>query len=163
MKIFLISILLLCFSLAKAQGGNSDEEPSEFEIIKPSPSSVVSQHKEKLQLTLIIDSIQVQNKTIRPNFRKTFDIGFESDYIQVNDSLYIKIFIARNQEYGLKFYSWKWEYLKKRNTTFSSLGISFYNDMDYNGSLDANGGMGHGVGIEGTKGYIMYYYRYNLK
>src|SRR4051812_9702506 len=113
MKILATFILSLSLCVLKAQDTSFNDEPSEFEIIKPRSSSVVKQHRDILQLTLMIDSVEIQNKTIRPNFKKTFKIGFESDFIKVNDSLYIKIFIARNQEYGSKFYTWKWDYLKK--------------------------------------------------
>ena len=163
MKIFATFILSLSVCVSKGQDTTFVDQPSEFEIIKPSPSSVVKQHRDILQLTLIIDSIQIQNKMIRPNFKKTFKIGFESDFIKVNDSLYIKIFIARNQEYGSKFYKWKWDYLKKRGSQFYSQGISLYEIMDFNGTLDPNGSQGHGVGIENTPGFVMYYYRYKLE
>lgn len=163
MKIFLIFCFCFSFYVLEAQDTTSIKEPTEFEIIKPSASVIVNQHKDNLQLTLIIDSIQIEDRTIRPNFKKTIRISYESDYIQVNDSLYIKIFIARNQEYGSKFYSWKWDYLKKRKSGFVSQGISSYEQMDFNGSLDANKGMGHGVGIEGARGFIMYYYRYKIE
>lgn len=162
-RISFIFILCLFGSLLHAQVYETTEEPSDFKIVKPSPTQVVNQHKANLELILIIDSIQFQNKTIQPKFRRTINIEFESDYIQVKDSFYIKIFISRNQEYGRKFYSWKWDYLIRRNGTYNSLGTSFYETMEYYGRLDGNGGMGHGVGIEGTKGYIMYYYRYSLK
>ena len=163
MKIFLVFVLSLFLCIAQAQDPTFADEPTEFKIIKPSPSAIVNQHKDNLQLTLIIDSIQIQNRTILPNFKKTFKIGFESDFIRVNDSLYIKIFIARNQEYGSKFYSWKWDFLKKRGSQFYSLGISAYEMMDFNGRINPSGSQGHGVGIEDTPGFVMYYYRYKLE
>jgi hypothetical protein len=95
--------------------------------------------------------------------RVTIPISFESDYIQVKDNLYLKLFIARNQEYGAKFYSWKWDFLSKKNGQFYSQGISQYETMDFNGSLDINTSQGHGVGLEDTPEYVMYYYRYKLE
>jgi uncharacterized linocin/CFP29 family protein len=83
----------------------SDKGVTKAPIIKPSPSAVVKEHRAKLKLTLIIDSVIVYDKTIKPALNLTIPIGFESDYIPVNDSLYIKIFIARNQEYDYKFYT----------------------------------------------------------
>jgi hypothetical protein len=163
MKIFLTFVLSFSFWVLKGQDTTFIDAPIEFEIIKPRPSAVVKQHKENLQLTLIIDSIRIENRTILPNFKKTFEIGFESNFIRVNDSLYIKIFIARNLEYGSKFYTWKWDYLKKRGSQFYSQGMSLYEVMDINGPLDIYGAQGHGIGIENEPGYIMYYYRYRLK
>lgn len=158
--LFYFCLLLAVSHLAKGQTEHSENE---FDILKPPPSSIVQQHKENLHLTLIIDSITVGQKKIKPNFQTTLQLSFESDYIQVRDSLYIKIFIARAQEYGNKFYMWKWDFLKKRANSFHSQGVSQYETMDFNGSIDPNGSYGHGVGIEGTKEYIMYYYRYRLQ
>jgi hypothetical protein len=126
-------------------------------------SSVILQHKNNLTLTLVIDSIILDKKTITPNFKTTIPISFESGFIHVNDSLYIKIFIARNQEYGSKFYTWKWDYLKKQASGFVSMGQSTYEIMDFNGSLESEGVQGHGIGVEGTEDYMMYYYRYKLE
>ncbi|HSZ87337.1 MAG TPA: hypothetical protein VK787_14995 [Puia sp.] len=114
-------------------------------------------------MTLIVDSIILGQRKVIPNFRITASISFESEYIQVKDSLYLKIFISRNQEYGNKFYTWKWDFLKKKNGQFYSQGVSQYEIMYYNGSLDINGSQGHGVGVEGTPGFVMYYYRYKLE
>lgn len=163
MKYF--TTFLLCFFLmqsfyAKGQTGNSE---TDFSILKPPPTSIVQHHKDNLKLTLIVDSIILGQRKVIPNFRITTPISFESDFIQVKDSLYLKIFISRNQEYGNKFYSWKWDFLKKKNGQFYSQGISQYEIMDYNGSLEIDGSQGHGVGIEATPEFVMYYYRYKLE
>ena len=163
MKYFttLLSFFFLTQSLyVKGQTENYD---TDFSILKPPPTSIVQQHKDNLKLTLIVDSIILGQRKVIPNFRLTTSIIFESDYIQVKDTLYLKIFISRNQEYGSKFYSWKWDFLKKKNGQFYSQGISQYEIMDFNGSLDINGSQGHGVGIEDTPGFVMYYYRYRLE
>ena len=126
-------------------------------------SAVVQAHKDNLKLTLIIDSFSVGEKTIIPHFRAIIPISFESDYIQIKDSFYLKIFLIRNQEYGKKFYSWKWNYLRKRQNHFISYGYSEYVIMDYNKSISQDGSNGMGIGISGTDEYLMYYYRYKLE
>ena len=165
MKTSLTLFFIFWTVLGQAQDEKGFEENStEFSILKPSPEAVVKEHKINLKLTLIIDSIILYNKKVIPFFRTTIPISFESDYIRVNDSLYLKIFIARNQEYGSKFYSWKWDFLKKKSSQYYSQGISSYEMMDFNGSLNSqNGSIGHGVGTEGTPTYVMYYYRYKLE
>ena len=158
-------IFLFCISVAIPITAQSQKETSEAEshLLKPPSSAIVQEHKDNLKLTLIVDSIILGQRRIIPNFQITIPITFESDYIQVKDSLYLKIFISRNQEYGRKFYSWKWDFLKKINNHFYSKGVSNYEIMDFNGNLNPNGSEGHGVGIEGTKDFVMYYYRYRLE
>ena len=156
---------LFCFLLTFlfCDTGQAQISSTEFEIIKPPPTAVVPQHKDNLKLTLIIDSIFTGQKKIIPNFRITTTLAFESDFIQVKDNLYLKIFIARNQEYGVKFYTWKWDFLTKKGGQYYSQGISSYETMDFNGSLDINTSQGHGVGLEETPEFVMYYYRYKLE
>jgi hypothetical protein len=157
--------ILFCFFLTLLFGytGQAQINSPGFEIIKPPPTAVVPLHKDNLKLTLIVDSIFIGQKKIIPNFRITITLSFESEYIQVKDNLYLKIFIARNQEYGQKFYTWKWDFLTKKGGQFYSQGISSYETMDFNGSLDINTSQGHGVGLEDTPDYVMYYYRYKLE
>ncbi|GEM_PF-5817827 len=156
---------LFCFSLTfpLCNVGQAQISSSEYDIIKPSPTAVVPQHKDKLKLTLIVDSVFIGQKRINPNFRITTTLSFESDYVQIKDNLYIKIFIARNQEYGQKFYTWKWDFLTQKNGQFYSHGMSNYETMDFNGNLDINSSQGHGIGFEDTPDYMMYYYRYKLE
>jgi hypothetical protein len=160
-KLLLVSFLLSQCFLVNGQTENSEEN---FAILKPPQSSIVKQHKDNLKLTLIVDSIVLGQRKVVPNFHIATPISFESDYIQVRDSLYLKIFISRNQEYGSKFYSWKWDFLKKKNGRFYSQGQSQYGVMDYNGILTKDDwSQGHGVGVKGTPEYVMYYYRYKLE
>lgn len=163
MKYFPFFTILLFLSLAFAAQSQTEDSNTDFTVIKPPSESIVQQHKETLQLTLIVDSIIIGQKTIIPGFKTTIPISFESDYIHVTDDLYLKIFIARNQEYGSKFYSWKWDFLKKKKGKFHSMGVGGYQMMDYNGSLDTDTIQGLGVGGEGTADFIMYYYRYKLQ
>ena len=163
MKLSTTFYLCLFLTISNLVKGQTERSENEFEILKPPQTSIVLQHKDNLKLTLIVDSIIVGKKKIKLNFKTTLQLSSESDYIQVKDSLYIKIFIARTQEYGNKFYMWKWDFLKKRADNFHSQGVSQYETMDFNGNIDPNGSYGHGVGIEGTKDYIMYYYRYRLE
>jgi hypothetical protein len=129
----------------------------------PAPEWTVLSHKEQLKLTLIIDSIQIGTKVEKINFQRIMDINFESDYLQVKGDIYIKIFIARNQEYGKKFYSWKWDYLKKKGNGYERLDIGYYAPMDYNQPIPTNGNYGQGIGTEGQPDYLMFYYRYKLE
>lgn len=159
-KTLFIFIFLLKSNLIKAQEEIVIDKSERTELLK---SSIVQQHKDNLHLTLIIDSIIVEKKTLLPNFYISMPIAFESDYIKVNDSLYVKIFISRHQEYGKKFYTWKWDYLQKKDGQFRSFGQSMYETMDYNGTVERKSVQGHGVGEKGKPGYVMYYYRYSLE
>lgn len=158
MKQFLLVIIVIC--LLKSA---SAQEESANKILIPPPEWTVSMHKEQLKLTLIIDSIIVASKVEKMNLQRTFNINFESDYLQIIENLYIKIFIARNQEYGKKFYSWKWDYLRKNDGNYISLGNSFYDPMVYNQPMITSGSYGQGIGTEGQSNYLMVYYRYKIE
>ncbi|MBM3415804.1 MAG: hypothetical protein FJY20_04995 [Bacteroidetes bacterium] len=112
---------------------------------------------------MTIDSVEFSDKTIKTSFNKTIIIGFESDYLKINDSLYIKIFITKNQEYDKKFYSWNWDYLKKRGSQFFPMGKSYYDEMEYGNTVPANGNFGRDLGTYGTPGYIIYHYHYRIE
>ncbi|MBX3256150.1 MAG: hypothetical protein KF862_18580 [Chitinophagaceae bacterium] len=129
----------------------------------PPAEWIVQSHKNNLKLTLIIDSIQVGKEVQKINFQRILDIDFESDYLQVKDDIYIKIFISRNQEYGKKFYSWKWDYLRKKGSKYSRINIGYYAPMDFNQPMPTNGDYGQGTGDEGQSDYLMFYYRYKLE
>ena len=88
-------LLLIMFSLLKSV---TAQEENSYKILVPPPEWTVSAHKEQLKLTLIIDSVRIGKKVDKLNYHRTWDINFESDYLQIKDDLYIKIFIARNQE-----------------------------------------------------------------
>lgn len=129
----------------------------------PPKEWTVQSHKENLKLTLIIDSIQVGKKVHKINFQQTLNINFESDYLLIKDDIYIKIFISRNQEYGKKFYSWKWHYFKKAGNKYGRPNIGYYTPMDFNQPIPTNGNYGQGTGDEGQSDYLMFYYRYKLE
>ena len=158
MRQLLLSFLIACFG----KNLSAQQENSNNLLIPPAEWTVQS-HKEQLKLTLIIDSIQLGNKVEKINFHRTLDISFETDYLQIKSDIYIKIFIVRNQEYGKKFYSWKWDYLRKKGNTYGRLGIGYYAPMDYNQPLPPNGNYGQGIGTEGETDYLMFYYRYKLE
>lgn len=164
-QILISSILLLLLTIGlKAQTTEEDYDAySEHPVLMPCPTCIVLAHKDRLKLTLTIDSVEFSDKTIKTNFNKTIIIGFESDYLRINDSLYIKVFIARNQEYDKKFYSWDWDYLKKRGTQFFSMGKGYYDEMEYGNTVPAKGNFGRGLGTYGTPGYIIYHYHYRLE
>lgn len=116
-----------------------------------------------MKLTLIIDSIEVGKKIQKLNLQQTFNINFESDYLQINDYIYIKIFLSRNQEYGKKFYSWKWDYFKKTGNKYRSLNTGNYTPMNFNQPILKTIKYGQGIGEEGQADYLMFYYRYKLE
>lgn len=154
-------ILLLLITLLINTVSAQEEESSELFV--PPVEWTVPSHKENLKLTLVIDSIQLNKKVQKINFKQTLYISFESDYIQVKDDIYIKIFVARNQEYGKKFYSWKWDYLKKKGEKFTRLNIGYYAPINYNQPISTNGNDGQGIGTEGESDYLMFYYRYKVE
>lgn len=158
MKRSAILIIVCCLlNSVKAQEQNANT------ALGPGPAYTVQAHKEQLRLTIMIDSVHIANKTEKLNFQRTLDISFESDYLQIKDDIHIKIFIARNQEYGKKFYSWKWEYLKKTGESYTSLGAGYYEPVRYNRPLATNTTYGQGIGNEGESGHLMFYYRYKLE
>ncbi len=162
MTIYLRYFILSLFIVVLGNKLPAQQEGSNTVLVPPDEWTV-KQHKEQLKLTLIIDSIQQGNKVEKINFKRTLDIAFESDYLQVNGDIYIKIFIARNQEYGKRFYSWKWDYLRKKGDKYSKLAIGYYAPMDYNQPIPTNGNYGQGIGTEGGSDYLMFYYRYKLE
>lgn len=163
-RLIVFSVFLLAIiNSPKAQTTENYDEYSEQPVVMPPSTCVVTAHKDNLKLTLTIDSIDIGSKTIRTNFSKTIIIGFESDYLKINDSLYIKIFIARNQEYGKKFYTWNWDYLKKRGSKFFSMGKNYYSELEYGRIVPDHGNIEQGQGTYGTPDYIMYHYQYRIE
>jgi hypothetical protein len=129
----------------------------------PFKEYTVSAHKEQLKLTLLIDSIQIGNKVEKLNLRLKLDINYESDYLQIADNYYVKIFFGRNQEYGKKFYTWRWDYLQKKGKNYNLLGASSYTGIEFNQPISTCGRYGQGMGTEGASDYLMFYYRYILE
>jgi hypothetical protein len=162
MTISLRQFILSLFIVGLGNKLSAQQEGANTVFVPPAEWTV-KQHKEQLKLTLIIDSIQQGNKVEKINFKRTLDIAFESDYLQVKGDIYIKIFIARNQEYGKRFYSWKWDYLRKKGDKYNKLDIGYYAPMDYNQPIPTNGNYGQGIGTEGESDYLMFYYRYKLE
>lgn len=156
-QFILLFLVIFLVQYVSAQQGDSND------ISVPSAEWTVQNHKEQLKLTLLIDSIQIGKKIWKLNFQRTLDINFESDYLQVKDSIYIRIFIARNQEYGKKFYSWKWDYLEKKDGKYNKLGSSYYAPMNFNQPIQTIGNYGEGIGTEGESDYLMFFYRYRLE
>ena len=62
-----------------------------------------------------------------------------------------KVFIATNQEYGKKFYTWNWNYLKKRGSQFVSMGKNNYTEMEYGHMVPEHENFGQGLGTFGTQ------------
>jgi hypothetical protein len=158
LRCFILSLLIVALGNklpAQQEGSNT--------VLIPPAEWTVQQHKEQLKLTLIVDSIQRGNKVEKLNFKRTLEISFESEYLQIKGEIYIKIFVARNQEYGKKFYSWKWDYLRKNGDKYNKLAVGYYAPMDYNQPIPTNGNYGHGIGTEGESDYLMFYYRYKLE
>lgn len=156
-RLFLLTLLITLI------GNNIFAQQDSEDILVPPPEWTVQTHKENLQLTLLIDSIQIGKKTHKINFQRTVNLNFETDYLQIKDDIHIKIFISRNQEYGKKFYSWKWDYFKKSGNRYSRLNIGYYDPMDFNQPIPENGNYGQGTGDEGQPDYLMFYYRYKLE
>ena len=155
--------LLLVILLALVAGELPAQEENSTNLLIPPPEWTVQSHKEQLRLTLFIDSIQIGGKVSKLNFQRTLNLSYESDYLQIKDDFYIKIFIARNQEYGKKFYSWKWAYLKRQGNNYGSLGINYYAPMNFGQPIANKGSYGQGIGYEGEADYLMYWYRYKLE
>jgi hypothetical protein len=113
-----------------------------------------------VHIQLYFDKIEERNTTLLHN-SVSFSITNESDYIQVHDSIYIKVFIARGQEYGRKIYLWRWDYYKKSGTEYRLIGNSIYWKFDFNTDFylsqqDISQGSGH----KGDPNYLMIYYRF---
>lgn len=158
MRRLILLFLIVCFS-----NNIFAQQTSLTNELIPLAEWTVKSHKEQLRLTLIIDSIQLGNKVEKINFQRILDISFESDYLQVKGDIYIKIFISRNQEYGRKFYSWKWDYLRKTGDSYKRLGTGYYDPMEYDQPIAVNDNYGQGIGTEGESDYLMFYYRYKLE
>ncbi len=157
-----IVALLLFPTLVLSATAYSQTETSTTIVTTQTTSSSVQFHKDSLQLTLFIDKIVVGKKILTPKIQITIPMTYESDYVKITDELSIKIFISRHQEYGKKFYAWKWDYLRKRGDRLVSEGQSQYEAINFNEPLTQLGAFAHGIGVEGTPDYLMYYYRYKL-
>jgi hypothetical protein len=156
----LIQYCLIVLLLLQAEQSHSQTNP----LGEVSKEQAVSEHKQMLHLTLVIDSVVIGSKTYTPGTKYDLNFEFESDYLKIRDDVYIKIFVARNQEYGSKFYSWKWDYLKKKPSGFTRLGNNFYDAMEFNSAIGLNSpSQAQGIGYEGKPDYYMFYYRYKLE
>lgn len=159
-------ILFLMFYIGVAASVHSQKAGGlvAFDVHVPNGDQLVAAHKETLQLTLVIDSVVRFNKTYKLNWRKELTINHETDYLQIANDLYIKIFIARNVEYGKKFYSWRWDYLKKVGEQYLQLGGSEYQRISFNSNDQLTGGSwGQGIGDENSSDYLMFYYRSKIQ
>lgn len=98
------------------------------------------------------------------NLKHEMNLEFESGFMPIKDDLYIKIFIGRNQEYDSKFYSWKWDFLRKKGGLFTRAGINMYSPVRYGKTMANNVSEdGIGMGEEGAPDYFMVFYRYVLE
>lgn len=93
-------------------------------------SAVVNQHKAVLNLTLIIDSVQRGTKIFKTSWKRELTIRNETEYLNVTNDIYLKIFLVRNEEYGNKFYSWKWDLHRKDGSNFFLLADGGYEIVD---------------------------------
>jgi hypothetical protein len=156
-------LFILILSIALWNDQLSAQQQTSNDVSVPADEWTVPNHKDQLKLTLIIDSIQVGKKVEKLNFQRTLNLEFETDYLQIKGDIYIKIFISRNQEYGKKFYSWKWDYLKKKGDQYHKLDVGYYAPMYFDQPIPESGSEGQGLGIEGKSDYLMFYYRYKLE
>ena len=163
MKILKKQFLILLLSIALFSNPlYAQQETSNGELAPPAQWTVQN-HKDQLKLTLMMDSIQLGSKVHKINFQQSLTLSFESEYLKVKDDIYIRIFLARNQEYGKKFYSWKWDYLRKEGGKYNKMGSGQYAPIVYNQPITMDGSYGQGIGIEGESDYLMFYYRYRLE
>jgi hypothetical protein len=124
----------------------------------------VNEFKDSLLLTLTIDSILFSYESQKVKLIYKLTIAHESPLLKLNDSISIKIFIARNYEYGKKFYTMKWDYFKNNGSCDKFIQSSNYDKIKF-GTIDKNnsGDYGQGIGAMGEDIYTMIYYRYKLE
>ena len=117
MKILIF--ILICFSTAHAnaqtdftasskvsensfENESSESATENFQIVYKEGN--VRHHKRKVKLTFVVDSLIISNKSFSFKRKWSSRVRFETDYLNVYDDIFIKIFIARNAEYNKKFY-----------------------------------------------------------
>ena len=99
-KLFLIfGILLIGTSGVFCQDAKGMQVVEDFVI---PATSIVDQHKEMVNFTLIIDSVGRGDKIYKMSWKRDMKIRGESEYLNVANDIYLKIFLVRNEEYGKK-------------------------------------------------------------
>ena len=157
---FLIIVLTAVSLVAHSQKAGNLKT---YDEQKPFGDEVVSSHKDVVHLTLIIDSVVRAGTTYQLNRKIELDIKSESGYIQIANDLFLKVFISRNEEYEQKFYSWRWNFIKKEGVQYRQLGRTDYQPLSFNSDVQMHGASwGSGIGDEDTADYLMFYYRYKL-
>lgn len=157
MKLFFLFFVFLFIS-------NSNLSAQDEELSSLGKEYIVNEHKKLLHMVLLIDSVIIGKKSHKLNVKHDLNLEFESEVLQIKDDLFIKVFIGRTQEYGSKFYSWRWDFLRKKQGSFTRAGSSIYSPVRYGKSKpDYLGREGVGVGEEGEPDYFMIYYRYTLE
>lgn len=117
-----------------------------------------------IRLQLYFDRIVEELETTVLNKKVELAISNESDYIHIYDSIYIKVFIARGQEYGKKMYLWRWDYFRKSENNFNRIGYQYYSRLPFNTNDYLNiPEYGQGLGTEGNPGYLMIYFRFKAE
>jgi antitoxin component YwqK of YwqJK toxin-antitoxin module len=150
----------------KLQGGNQDLQPVDYtynclENMKTRYAFYeVKNFSETVRLQLTFDSIQLQGHTIKEPITFKLKIENETELLQLNDSLYIKLILFRNHEYGQKFYSIRFDHFKKGKECMQLIQNGATILMEYNKRAMAGG---WGIGSDSDPTFMRFYCTYKLE
>ena len=108
--------------------------------------------KELLKLTIEAKKIKIGSQTHLIEFLYKEDMNSESSLIQFNDSIGIKVSVARAIDYKNNIYLYKIDIFERKDDCWRSKNpINYYNKFQL-GTISA----GYGSGIEGSIDYLFF-------
>ncbi len=144
---------------------NKNPKTQTMAITSPSTHQVLK-FKDSLDLKPEIVSVEFKDKNIRLNKSFRFNIHFESAYINVHDSLFIKVYLSRNKEDGQLYYGMRWGYFIEKKLAFLRFAKSNYIETIYNYDLDKQKYTtpnSFSIGNKDVAGYFKINYFYQLQ
>jgi antitoxin component YwqK of YwqJK toxin-antitoxin module len=124
--------------------------------------NVVQEFRDSVHLKLTVDSMRLNGKIIKIPVKFTLDLEYESELLKLNDSLYIKLILIRNHEYGQKFYSLRIDPFKKKADCYLYMqgsGVQLVK-VPYNKESTADFGIGN---RDDLLDYMQFYFRYHIE
>ena len=146
--IFLASFLAINY-FALSQTSNLKDECFSSNV---SNTNSVKEFKDNLKLTIEVKKLTIGKITHIINFLHTETIQSESSLIQFNDSVAVKISVARAVDFKNKKYLYKLDLFEKKDNCWRPKNTYNYFNEFHLGTISS----GSGSGIEGTIDYLFF-------
>ncbi len=155
MKIVITLMALVIFSsIANAQSGiwngpcvdGTQETPTNYAV----PKYYVNKFKKKYQIHLKIDQIRIGEKLFDVNLDFSKKIKFETNVLELTDSVAVKLQIAKTEFNSNKELLYRLMILKKDSVCWRSLSVFYFNPV-WSNKMTLGGSS---VGYEGTKDFV---------